>query len=401
MKQVLRSLFLISIFCLGIAGTGLWWTQEPVQKRIPDELIGATDAERALLMKNATPEKIAQIEEFGIKTLRNEPFSSAGIEALAIANGLRGKKDVADQLIIHASKFSMRNPSIQFTSILTQLSQKQYSGALFHADGLLRSRPDMGPQLFPVFVKLLADKTFVSELVKVLGQNPPWRQPLMVHMRSQTKEAGYLYIVMSALHREGVELARTEVSQLINMFISNKNYDQAYFVWLDLLKPEELKLAKGVFDGDFDLDPQNSYFGWTANSRPNSRISVALRPGSQTERGVVIDFSDETQRFANLYQYLKLAPGDYRLSYEAMGRNITTDSGLIWRIRCVEKPSDIGAGVRHAETAQWANYTTMIKVPETGCETQILILETDGKAALDAKMSGQLFFDKFAIDRLN
>jgi hypothetical protein len=401
MRALIRTGFLALVLAAAGAACGLWWLEafrgsstEPILFSIEN------DQERAKYLQGLGAEGIKEIDQYGEHMLASDPLNRAGIEALAIARSLRKDESAAEDLMLNAADFSFRNASIQYTAVLKHLSKKNYTKGLYHADGLLRARPEIGEQVYPVFASLLGDKQFLAAISATLSAGPSWRGPFLGFLLEKGGGPNAAYAVVAALRQAKAEISEAELRSLIENFIKVNDYENAYFVWLDSLGERELKRAKSVFDGDFDLEPRNLQFDWTGGGLVNTRIRVVQRPGSQLDRNLSIDFFNETRRFGNVRQFLKLAPGSYKLSYELMARDLKTDGGLVWRTRCLEVPSDIGKSVTHKDSGPWATYSFTFSVPDKGCETQSLTLETESTAVLDAKISGQLNIDKVSVDRV-
>jgi hypothetical protein len=401
MKVLLRLGFIVLAAGSAIVATSLWWLH-PVNADLKQPAFFAieNDQQRADYLKNLTPDQVREIEQYGTDALSLEPLNRTGIEALAVVRSLQGYTSSAEKLMLSAADLSFRNSSIQFSAMVQLLTHKNYTKALYHADGLLRAHPEMADYVFPVFSKLLVDKIFLKELSNTLALQPAWRGSFLTHLAEKGGGAKAIYVVLAALKQGKSPITDDEQRKLIGLFVNDKNYESAYFTWLDMLDERGLQRVNSVFDGDFDLEPRYMYFDWSMGGLVNTRIRIVPRPGNQLDRNLSIDFFNETRRFGNVRQFLRLAPGSYQMNYELMARDLKTDGGLVWRVRCLEVNTDLGVSKLHLDSGPWATYSFKFIVPPKGCNTQSLTLETKSYAPLDAKISGQMNIDNVSINRL-
>ena len=74
--------------------------------------------------------------------------------------------------------------------------------------------------------------------------------------------------------------------------------------------------------------------------------------------------------------------------------------GLVWKLMCIGVSSEpLAKSKSFSGSQQWVSFETYFTVPEEGCGTQIIRLEVDAKADLDAQISGQAQFDNLVIAR--
>jgi hypothetical protein len=359
------------------------------------------EEERVKYLQSLQPKDIEEIVQYSRNVLAREPLNRNAVEALAIAHILRRNESATEGFITSAAQLSFRNSLIQFSAVAQLLNKREFKKAIYHADGLLRARPLVDEQVFRLFAPLLGNKDFVGELTQALTGNPPWRLPFINYLLDKGGGPRVANIVVAALLHGKFQVTDLELRNVIGRFVAVPAYDEAYFVWLNALSDQELKSAKGVFDGEFNLASRSLYFDWNFLPTSNTQIAIRQRSGNALNRNLVLEFAGETQRFAGVNQYMKLNPGRYLLTYESMSRNFVTDGGLAWRFFCMDEPREIARGPVHRGSGPWATYSFQISVPTEKCDTQFLSLETPSTSAIDARISGQFNVDSVVLESLN
>jgi hypothetical protein len=386
-------LVLLSLCGLTFLGLPVIWQSKRESSLVDEKLSGA--ALQAALQA-LTPDQVNRFVSRELSVLALEPLETTALQNLAVLYGLRGEQERQLDIALLAPRFSKRNIGAQLIAATIKINRTQYADALEGLDELLRAHPAMGPSVFPTMAGLFQQKKGDVELIRVLKNDPAWRGAFVEYVLQNDRYKNSGYSLLTMLRKEKAEVRVGEVRSLVNSFVKAKEIDQAYFVWLDFLPTEDLHLVQSVFDGNFDRDPKNLIFDWTIVFRPNARISVVDRPGSATNQSLLLEFVGDKGQFSNVFQYLMLSPGRYDVTYEFMAQNLKTASGLVWRVRCLSG-AELGQGPKSTLSGPWADYKFEIQVPESGCTSQVLGLESSSTAALDTLISGQMYFDTFRI----
>ncbi len=342
------------------------------------------------------PDEIAAFETRETQAFLAEPLDMVAMQNMLLLAGLRKDAAKQEQLALLLPRFSKRNVSVQMAAANIMLGKQDYDGGLLEMDAMLKAHPEVGADVYPLFVALAAQKAGVKALARVLVQNPPWRWDFIRHAITADSEAQSAYSILAAVRQEKGEVQTYEVRQLVATLVRAGKIDKAYFIWLDFLKDDDLRLVRSVFDGDFDRDSQNMQFDWTITPRKNARIAIENRRGSAVNRNLVLDFAADKGVFANVKQLLVLSPGNYAMSLEYMGQNLKTEKGLVWILRCASG-TVLGRSGEFKTSGPWAQYAFDFKVPEEACPTQSLSLESSSRAVLDTPIAGQMYFDSIKI----
>ena len=330
-----------------------------------------------------------------------DPLDTAALKNLAALSDVAGDTKRAQDLTLLVGNRSLRDLPVQTAVLQILLARKDYVGALYRLDGLIRAKLERKKELLQVVASFADGQESLGPLVKLLTQNPPWRQELLLSMAAEpSQNLNTLYRLLATLRKESTPPTKSELRAFLQRLVNDKNYDRAYFVWLDSLSEVELRRVGLVFDGGFDLDISDLFFDWTYNRLPNVDVSLVPRAPGSVDRVLRVDFAKGRTPFAHFSQLLRLGPGDYLLSGDARSVDLKNGGGLVWRIYCLsDQPGPIVESSRLSGTMEWGRFEKPFTVPATNCETQVLRLELNARAELDYQISGRAFYDSIAILR--
>ncbi len=400
-RSLLRGLLLLALVAAAgltaVAGLPRIWRSEPASL-LPQDLSGQAIIDHLSALDEAG---LANVEDAALARLKNDALDQQALLYLAIVAGLRKQSGQQEALILGAARLSLRDPRTQLSAVNIALQAKNHDEALRHLDGLLRSRPELGEQLFPVLSKLVDDKDAVSFLAGTLNTRPPWRKPLFDHLVKQPDGWQTAQKLFAALRASGGETEAGEVRQLVASLIKQKNFEQAHYVWLDSLHQARLARVQNVFDGGFDMEPLNQYFDWNIRPSKNAVASIVSRPGSSANLALRAEFVGHQGFYAGVSQHLRLLPGTYALRFTVLVQKLEASRGLLWRIRCAEKNGLLAESPEIRTSGPWVPSNVLFSVPETGCSTQLLQLETVARSGLDTKLSGILYIDDITVEPIS
>ena len=391
-----RLIVVALLACLTAAALIFLLVDQPASDRsLVDPALNEQEQRAAL--KLLSGEKIAELRSRETAVLKSNPMDRTAIFNLAVLADLEGDAQIRDKLLAAGARRSLRDTTLQTSAFSIALANKDMATAVNIFDGLLRSRPSSGALLFPAINTLLGDQNGLQAYVKAMNGDPPWRGAAFDFMLSQKPEGQVAYQYLSVLRKSGVPPTDVELRLMLGGMITRKQFDLAYFSWLDSMSPEQLAKAGAIYDGDFSEEPRGLFFDWTLNPMKNSTTKVALRNGNGVDRALVVVFTSSEDFYSGAIQYLKLDAGRYRFEAEAEMRNVKTDGGLVWRIYCLDEIKLLGQSQVLKINGPWMPLGFSFLVPEEKCGTQLLKLESATQTKLDLLMSGQYSFDKLKI----
>jgi hypothetical protein len=358
------------------------------QDKIPGILNSFTAAERESMSKE-------QVDAY-----LSNPLNLEALQNLAVLRELDGKKTEAQAIALSLANFSRRSVTSQLSAIQIDFGAKDYASAFSRIDGVLRAQPDFIKEFIPTFTSLLQSEDARKQLALTLATFPPWRNQFFSDLNEADNNGTLTYRVLSDIRKANGTILDVEKQRLLLKLISARQFDQAYFIWLDLQTPEELLKVQNVFDPGFTQDPKNLGFGWNAPVRKSARVQAVGRPGQSTDRVMSLDFSGDRNGGPYLYQYIQLSPGRFILSFDAQVESIKNEQGLVWALRCLQTGAEIAKSSPIKDKGPWENRSLEFEVPAEQCGTQLLALENRSAASLDQEISGRLFFDNVSIKNL-
>jgi hypothetical protein len=384
---------------LAVAAVFTVMTYAPEQ---PRDLVPADTAPQdvAALLKAIPGEEREAIIARERAALLAAPLDVKALKQLAVLSETAGDIAGRDRLLLLASRRDLRDLQVQVGAMEVMAARKDFDGVVYRLDALLRSETDAKTVqgLLTYAASLAGTVASQPALVSVLTTDPPWRARLINMISAKDHPPSLAYGLMVALRNAGSPVSSRQLSVFISRLIQEKSFDEAYFMWLDSLSTAELAKAGDIFDGEFDLDPQNRQFDWTIAGQKNVDIALVPRAVGSVDRVLRIDLAPANISFAHVSQYLRLAPGHYQLTGQHKAESLQNEYGLSWRIYCMsdaiqrltESPALKG-------TLSWDGFATDFEVPAAGCSTQLLRLELAARASLDRQISGQAFYDNLAI----
>lgn len=385
-----------------VVGLFLGWqiVREAVAQRFPVEV--------AVRVSPSSPDVLARAAESEFAAERYDNASYLARESLALAPfnaramrvaGLAlatagGDVNQAEQIIIQAGNWSLRDDPAHAWLIERLLRKGDYASAFAHADTLARRRSDLWPQVFNLFQTAAAtDPRAFPALVSLVKSRPPWRGEFFTHLsRSPTGLAVSVNLAV-VLERTDAPVSDDELSQLYRQLMTSRMLPGMAIVRKALGRPpENITIVGGSFpvSGASQLAP----FGWefpAASGIVSDIFPDDLRPSETALRVQYNGFA--ISKIAD--QLIQLSPGSYRLSGEARAESGETEDRLAWRVICLETDTII-AQARSAAWPrdEWSRFQTDFRVPETNCSAQWLRLEP---LAADQTSDVTIWYDRLSI----
>ena len=379
----------------------LWLIPFSYREILPSSILPEKTApEKALgYLKNLSVEERNDLLEREKNHFRNEPLDRSSLFNLGVLYGLNGEIEKSNALALRSADRSYRDLGAQTAAISLSLSQRNYADALHRMDGLLRSRPEFAKNFFDLMLNTSATPDGLKETSKLLATSPPWRRAFIAFAIQHPQQKSLVYGLFTALRDAKVEVSTSELRLFIDQLFTNKDYETAYFVWLDFLSPAELSKVGLIFDGEFDVATRNLKFGWNLWPVKNSELKTIPKTNVGTDLALNLHFSDLKENFPGVSQYLRLDPGSYLFKGEVKTEQLKTPEGINWRIVCVEASTQIAAGPKLVENTPWKSFEVQFSIPAENCSTQLLYLNWETDAALDHMIDGTINYDNFQINK--
>lgn len=275
-----------------------------------------------------------------------------------------------------------------------------FTAALARTDQLLRVSPGLLDDTLPTLAALAAIPEARVALLRLLGEGaPPWRPRFLSWLSQQPGALPLITALFSPLRAAPQPLSMAERSAWIDRLLRETRVAEAQFLWIEALPDERRKVLGNVFDGGFELPPDNGGFGWTFAPVAGATIHQEPTAGAGGEQALVIDFHDRRVAFAHVQQRLALPPGRYALRGRTRIDGLRNERGLHWLLRC-DDGRLLAETERFQGSSSWRDFRVDFERPADACNGQTLTLHLDARIAPEQMVGGRIWFDDLRISTI-
>ena len=349
------------------------------------------------------PDNAPAVRAWARTALRGEPLSAHALRILGLLAEADGDDVGALRFMDAAARLSLHDGVTDFWLMQKSIRAKDDKAALYYADVLLRTAPDLATYVVPVLAHIAEEKGSSRLLNAVLADNPPWRKEFFAALPNSITDARTPLGVLMALRQSATPPSPTEVGDYVNFLVARKFYDLAYYTWLQFLPPAELRSAGKLFNGSFEVTPSGSPFDWQLRSGAGVTVDIVPRSDKGGGHALLVDFQYGRVEFHSVTELVMLAPGAYEFKGQYKGK-LVGPRGLKWRVACVggaasaaplgESPMIIGM------TPTWRAVAFNFTVPAKDCKAQMVGLDLEARMASEQLVSGSMLFDELEIARV-
>ncbi|MBO0614342.1 hypothetical protein [Thiothrix fructosivorans] len=266
---------------------------------------------------------------------------------------------------------------------------------------LLVNNPESAEVTFPLFHTALDDPRFTEFFAQHLASPPVWWPAFFNYLLANEPDADKIHRYYMARANSAHPPIPAERDSYVNHLIKSKYWSKAYQVWADNLSipaGSETQLYDGGFE---DTKNINQAFTWKISQpAPTVKVQQTSGMGVTGKLGLHITFKKGTKSvvFQHVSQTRLLPAGDYTLQGRYRLAQLRTSKGLRWRMHCADKPDlpVLGESAAFKGNGVWEKFTANLRVP-TGCQAQLLRLETDSPYAHHNVFEGEIWFDDLSI----
>jgi hypothetical protein len=343
-----------------------------------------------------------QARRMAEQALLSDPLDARALRILGQIADL-SKDEPRSWQFMQASVRHSLNESLAVVWLMYRSAERRdYAAAMYYADVLLRTRPQLGSEVvIPVLARIAEDKEAVVAFKEMLSRDPPWRAQFFDALPGSITDARTPLDLLLALKHSPEPPAAAELRSYLNFLIGKKLYALAYYTWLQLLPPDQISGAGFVFNGGFQTVPSGLPFDWLISPGAGATVDIDTVPDDGGNRALFARFEDGRVDFGRVAQLIMLAPAEYRLEATYKG-TLLGQRGLKWRVTCVEGPTTtIGeSGMIKGVSSAWKTIEFPFTVPDTNCPAQYLHLDLDARMASERFVSGEVWFDNVRILRV-
>ena len=348
------------------------------------------------------PDNAPAVRAWAQTALRGQPLSAHALRILGQLAEAEGDDAGALRFMDAAARLSLHDGVTDFWLMQKSIRTRDDKAALYYADVLLRTTPDLATYVVPVLAHIAEEKGSNRLLDAVLAANPPWRKEFFAALPNSITDARTPLGLLMALRQSATPPSPIEVGDYVNFLVARKFYALAYYTWLQFLPPAELRSAGKLFNGSFEVTPSGSPFDWQIRSGAGVTVDIVPRSDKAGGHALMVDFQYGRVEFRSVTELVMLAPGAYEFKGQYKGK-LVGPRGLKWRVACVggaasvaplgESPMIIGM------TPTWRAVAFNFTVPAKDCKAQMVSLDLDARMASEQLVSGSMLFDELEISR--
>ena len=322
----------------------------------------------------------------------------------------RGETAGAEQAMQIAEKLAARNSFVQADLAEFWGRRNQAEPYLRHLVTALDLNPDLWDQLHPALLAVVDNPAYEVLVRRVLSEalaerNPFWWRPFFFYARSNASHLDTVRMLYSIRTGSHTPPTAPEYQQFLARLEQDKQWLEAYFVWLNGLDEEHLAALGNIFNGSFSLPLMNVGYGWRFVNSNGVEVSVgadAAGGNASDGKALRVSFSGRKDQQLHLAQYLMLPPGNYQFSGRV--RAVALDGGQTpyWRIACMAPEQSVlkdSQGL--SATPSWQVFGMEVSIPAEGCELQQLRLLQQSVPEGGKTTRGTLLFDDLVLRNLD
>lgn len=352
-------------------------------------------------LERLSPGELADAAQEARNAFAADPLDAAAVIDLSRIAEARGDAEASERLKLIAGQMAPRLTRIQAEALTILLRRRDFDAVMDRLDGLIRARPREADRLFAVAAGIARDADGAKAVARMMARNPPWRRQFLAAMIA-TGEAETAYRVMGELSAINAPVEASEIRSVIDHHLKAGDVDRAYAVWLSSLSEDELKDVRLIYDGGFSHPLKGLRFDWTVTPADGLTQRLFPRNTASMDQTLQLDFVDVTGTINHLSQILRLRPGRHRLSGEIRFENFVSPTGLVFRLYCLagSKATPLDQTASLPQSTQWIGFERTFEVPDSGCNSQLLQLESQARLENTQITRGMVAIDALNIDNL-
>lgn len=352
-------------------------------------------------LQRLTPGELAEEEQAARRSFAGDPLDAGAVIDLSRIAEARGDAEAAERLKLAAGEMTPRLTSIQAEALAIFLRRRDFDAVMTRLDGLIRASPSEAASLFAIAAEISGDAEGARAVARKLAGNPPWRRQFLASLTG-TGRPETAYQIMTDLRAINATVEVAETRAVIDYYLKAGNVDRGYAIWLSALSEDELKDVRRIYDGGFAHPFKGLRFDWTLKSADSLAYRLFPRNTASMDQTLQLDFVDFAGTFSHLSQILRLRPGRYLFAGEVRFENFVSPTGLVFRLYCLDggKARALDETSPLPQSTQWIDFEKTFQVPDAGCNSQLLQLESKAKLESEQITRGMVAVDALGIDKL-
>lgn len=343
-------------------------------------------------------ERWTDAEKHAKAALASNRLDGRAYRVLAQVELARGRLGQARELYQKAVRWAPRDLQSHLWLFQNALRRRDAVAAIRHMDALFRLRPSLLAEMRLQAEIMAVNPATRAELANLLLQAPPWRAAYINGLGKSGLATDALAPLFELLGTRA-EFRPGEINPWLDRLRKEQRFEQAYLTWANLLPESQRKKLGNVFDGGFELAPEDHSgpFSWRSGSPNGSLVLWTETRGTVGESSYSVQFEGGRTPFADLSQTLVLPPGDWLLQWRAKAENLDSPRGLVWRIQCLPAGrNNLADSAAMSGSFDWREHELAFTVPPE-CRGQTMTLMIPARIPSETQISGSLWLDEVRI----
>ncbi len=340
--------------------------------------------------------KLPAVKVAAIRAVSREPLDFEAARTLATIAVRQNDETLARKLFSAVGSRTLREPLTHFWLMGDDYARGRYSSFVREAEIILRQQPEMTPQIFHLFTRLVDRNLARQHLLKRLETDPEWRPGFLDAMGENSENSAAAYALYRDLARSSAPPKSSELRVWLLHEVGRTDAEELVRRWKSLQRPPLAERERLIRNPDFNGSLAPPPFDWTFFVPEGSFSEIGPSP-TGTGKALYIEMTGRSDQTVAT-QMLNLAHGRYRIVASIYPISDLSRRDLTVRLSC-------GAGKRFiplndssidAPIERWSKWHWDVSVP-SGCQVQQLSL---GMSARGLTADLRAYFDDFAITPL-
>ncbi len=329
------------------------------------------------------------------------PADARPLLAAAERLAAQGDRDRGDALVAAAVQLTPADPRTHERAAAYWVQQGEIGQALMQWSLVLEADPKRSSALFPLFFRIAEDPKLRKHF-RPLAENPPdWWEDFFQEAAKVLSTESLQFLYGLRQHSEQ-PILQSERKFYVERLLEVGEISEAYLQWVDGLNTVQRGQLGLLYDGGFELAPENWGFDWHLQEQPGVVLDLASTYGVAGKHALHILFERTKRPFQHVWQRLFLGPGPHALEGTVRIDSLDSQGGLRWVVRC-KYPLDagiLGMSDRFLGSSRWQSFRFEFQVPQN-CLLQELALVSAGKRPYEWEIfGGGIWFDRLRIQQI-
>src|SRR5688572_11578549 len=327
---ILGAVFAWRIFVVNVADQFAWGDAERAATALKwdSRHPGALYAEGA----NTASREPAEARQSLEAAIRANPADGRSYAALARVLEEKGDMAAADRAMTTAAAMAPRRLDVQGDAGAFWMRRGNLARSMQHWDVVLTFGVEARPKVFPALLTLAEDPgtqhTFQAALVPLLQQSVKWWPDFFAHVAANAQHLDTVRALYGLQGKGANDATPAALRAYLERLQREGYWTDAYFVWLNSLKNEQLRVVGDLFNGGFEEPISNLGFDWISVKAGHVLVETAPTYGATGSRALHVVFRGPRVAYRHLGQYMMLPPAAYSMRGRARPDSLQAERGI-------------------------------------------------------------------------